>query len=667
MSSVNQNLSRADYKFRVQQEMLTMPDGVKLAVTYYKPISKTEDEKFPAILEMLPYRKDDFFYLRDYQRASYFAKRGYVIARVDVRGTGGSEGTLPDHEYSDEELNDAITVIAQLSQMYWSSGKVGMYGISWGGFNALMVAQKQPPALKAIIAVNATDDLFYNDVHYIDGVLHMDTYAHQIISDNALPRSPDYRVDEAFFQERFEREPWLFTWFRQQQDGTFWRRESLRFQSPLKTPAYLIGGLLDGYRDFAIRIFQHSEAPVLAEIGPWNHDWPDTGKPGPNYEWRERALRWWDYWLKGINTGILEEPRFMTFVRDGYEPSIEYQEVPGHWRCETTWPLPDSRDQRFYLSAQHQLQPETVIAAKVNDSHSLVYHPGSGMAAGIWWGEQTGDMAADDAQSLVYDSDVLTETLEIIGQPQVSLQVAADGPLYQWTVRLEDVSPTGKVSLVSGALINPSQRMSRLTPQALVPGQTTTLKTKIHFTTWRFKPGHRIRLAIANAQFPMAWPTPTKGKTTLWFGTDTWIDLPLVSQASGLPCLLPIPEKNDESPDGRSLTSEPANTTFNYDQKTGDSVFTITYNLEWEIGPKNFKEKEKYQWIVNDVSPANAQFKGDRQLIFTLPNNQLKLISLVNIQSDQFYFRLTFTRTLFQNGQQIRQKTWSESIPRVYQ
>lgn len=210
-------------------------------------------------------------------------------------------------------------------------------------------------------------------------------------------------------------------------------------------------------------------------------------------------------------------------------------------------------------------------------------------------------------------------------------------------------------------------RISRLTPQALVPGQITTLRTKIHFTTWQFKPGHRIRLAIANAQFPMAWPTPTKGKTTLWFGTDTWIDLPLVSQKSGLPCLLPIPEKNDEAPDGRVLPSEPGNTTFNYDQKTGDSVFTITDNSEWEIGLKNFKAKEKYQWIVNDASPANTQFKGERQQIFTLPDHQLQLISLVTIQSDKSYFNLSFTRTLFKNGQQIRQKNWSESIPRIYQ
>ena len=423
---MQQGASPSDYAFTIQKGMLKMTDGVRLAVTYYKPTAKTAGETFPVVLEMLPYRKDDIFYLGDYQYGSYFAKRGYVIARVDVRGTGGSKGTLPDREYSDAELSDAVEVISQLSQMEWSNGNVGMYGISWSGFNSLMVAHRKPPALKAIIAAHASEDLFYNDVHYIDGVLHMDYYAQQIDTDNALPRSPGYRVDETWYKERFDREPWLFTWFREQQDGPFWRRESLRFKSPIEVPAYLIGGLLDGYRDFVTQVFQHSTAPVIAEIGPWNHAYPEYGKPGPNYEWRRRALRWWDYWLKGLNTGILNEPRFMVFVRDGYEPSTLMEEVPGDWRCEQTWPIEGSTWKRLYPTAGHLLG-RTPSAQETSDP--LVYRAGIGMAAGGWWGDQTPDMSGDDSQSLVYDSEELTETVEIIGTPQVSLRVAADAPL----------------------------------------------------------------------------------------------------------------------------------------------------------------------------------------------------------------------------------------------
>ena len=229
-----------------------------------------------------------------------------------------------------------------------------MYGISWSAFNALMTAQRKPPALKAIIAAHGSTDLYYNDVHYIDGALHIDSYAHQIDTDNALPRSPDYAVDEAYFSQRFDREPWIFTWLRQQQDGDFWRRESVRLKPPLEVPAYVIGGLLDGYRDFVLDVVQTAKAPVIADIGPWNHAWPEYGKPGPNYEWRQKAVRWWDHWLKGVDTGMLNEPRWTAFMRTGHGADPQ-QDTPGHWRCDAQWPIAGSSTQQWYPQAAQQL------------------------------------------------------------------------------------------------------------------------------------------------------------------------------------------------------------------------------------------------------------------------------------------------------------------------
>src|SRR5690606_16101487 len=232
-----------------------------------------------------------------------------------------------------------------------------------------------------------------------------------------------------------------------------------------------------------------------------------------------KALRWWDYWLKGMDNGVLDQPSRMAFMRTGHAPATDLDTIPGYWRCGRQWPVSGSSTRRFYPQTRQQLGDTPYAQGSVE---SLRYRAGSGMAAGGWWGEQTGDMAADDAHSLVYDSAPLTEAVEIMGMPQVRLRVAADASFYQWTVRLEDVAPDGKVSLVSGAIINPSQRISRLEPLALVPREPTTLDTQIHFPTWRFKPGHRIRLAVANAQFPMIWPSPTPGSTRLFLGDDTW-------------------------------------------------------------------------------------------------------------------------------------------------
>lgn len=654
------------YAFVLEKSTLQMRDGVHLAVTYYRPVAKTAGETFPVLMEMLPYRKDDFFALGDYEYGAYFAKRGYVVARVDVRGTGGSEGAVPVSEYSQAEIADAEELVAQFAKQSWSNGKVGMYGLSWSAFNGLMTAHRKPPALKAIIAAHGSTDLFYNDVHYIDGALHIDSYAHQIDTDNAMPQTPDYRIDDTYFKNRFDREPWLFTWLREQQDGDFWRKESITFKAPLEVPTYLIGGLLDGYRDFVMDVSKTTKAPFIAEIGPWNHAWPEYGAPGPNYEWRQKALRWWDYWLKDIKNGVLEEPRWTTFMRTGHAPATDLTTVPGFWRCDRQWPFEGSSTKRLYAQTAHQLgnAPSTQ-----HHSDSLRYRAGAGLEAGGWWGEQIGDMAADDQHSLVYDSAPLTEAMDIVGMPQVHLRVAADAPHYQWSVRLEDVAPDGKVSLISGAAINPSQRVSRLAPQALIPGQATTLSTAIHFTTWRFKPGHRIRLSVSNAQFPMLWPSPTAGTTKLLLGKDTWVELPLVpvKNDTAQHCALPPPEASDAAPFGKELAKNGPTFSSVRNEKTGDATFTTTDGVSWSIDNNTFKSSNTFNWYVNDASPANASYDGERRNIFNIGNREIDLATKAQIKSDATHFHVTFTKILRENGKLVREKTWTESIPRKHQ
>ncbi|NYT25794.1 CocE/NonD family hydrolase [Alcaligenaceae bacterium] len=661
-----QSAATAYYEFSMENGTLEMKDGVRLAVTYYRPVARTPGETFPVIMEKVPYRKDDFFALGDYAYGSYFAKRGYVVARVDVRGTGGSGGGIPESEYSEAEISDLEELIAQLSEKSWSNGNVGMYGISWSAFNALMVAHRKPPALKAIIAAHGSTDLFYNDVHYIDGALHIDSYAHQIDTDNSMPQSPGYRIDEEYFQNRFDREPWIFTWLRQQQDGDFWRKESLKFRTPIEVPAYLIGGLLDGYRDFVMEVSETSKAPVIAEIGPWNHAWPEYGVPGPNYEWRQKAVRWWDYWLKGIDNGILDEPRRMAFMRTGHAPATDLATLPGYWRCGDQWPVDGSTTRRLYPQTMQRLNDAPSPQAS---AESLRYRAGAGMAAGGWWGEQTGDMAADDAHSLVYDSAPLTEALEIMGMPQVRLRVAADAPFYQWAVRLEDVAPDGQVSLISGAIINPSQRFSRLAPEALIPGEPTTLSASIHFTTWRFKPGHRIRLAVSNAQFPMIWPSPTPGSTNLFTGADTWLELPVVptENETSQACVLPASEPDDKAPFGKEPQGNSPVFKSVRNEQTGDSTFTTSSETIWTLHDNTYRSTELYQWDVNDAAPANARYRGERRNVFVISGNEIDLSTLARIESDATYFHITFTKTLRENGSLVRERTWTDLIPRRYQ
>jgi predicted acyl esterase len=650
------------YPFTVSHERLRLADGVQLAVTLWRPVPLDSAERFPVLLEYLPYRKDDSFYRRDYPLYEYFVRRGYILAKVDVRGTGGSEGRLPPREYSDVELRDADEIIAQLARLPGATGAVGMWGISWGGFNALQVAMRRPPALKAILALHASDDLFHDDVHYIDGVLHVDPYALEIDHENGLPATPDYPLDSAYFANRFDVEPWIFTYLRQDRDGDFWRRGSLRFSPDrIRIPVYLIGGLHDGYRDTVLRLLESLRVPVKGEIGPWEHDWPDNGTPGPNYEWRARAIRWWDHWLKGRDTGLLREPRLLLFQRDYYAPSDTISRLAGRWRF-TDWPIPGTRWRTLTPTSGGKL----VAGRAGRGTDSLRYVPDAGWAAGDWWGDPTGDMRPDDAGSLVYDGAPLREPLVLAGFPRVALTVSASAPLANWTVRLEDVAPTGEVSLVTGGALNGTQIGSRLAPRQLVPGRPERITLDLHVTTWTFRPGHRVRLAVSNAQFPMLWPTPHAMTTTLRTGGDAVLLLPLVPAPGPAPDL-PRPEPRASAPDARSI--EPDGETANrlLTDLHGDSTTVELREADgYGIGERRVQVAEAERWTVRRDRPAAAGFLGEESHRIRWPARALELRTTMNVRSDEQFLHIRFDREVLENGTSVRRRTWVDSVARVW-
>lgn len=654
------------YEFEIELDWLTMPDGVRLSVTYFKPIPKTVGERFPALLELIPYRKDDLFYIRDYPLHSYFARRGFVSAKVDVRGSGSSEGAVPPREYSEAELSDAVEVIAQLAAAPWSTGKVGMWGISWGGFNALQVAMRRPPALKAIIALHASDDLYHDDIHFLDGIFHVDEYEMGIDHTLAFPRSPDYPLDAAYFDQRFGAYPWFLTYLKQQQDGPFWRRESLRWQyERINIPVYAIGGLLDGYRSTVPRLLENLRVPVRAEIGPWNHAWPDTGVPGPNYEWRHEAVRWWDHWLKGRDTGILNEPRFVVFVREGHAPDANLKMTPGHWRYEE-WPLQRTQWTPYFPGKHRRLHSKPAEASV----ESLRTSPGVGFEAGQWWGEPTGDLRPLAGNSFVYDSEPLDSAVEIIGFPRVRLRVAADVPLAYWVARLEDVLPDGRVSLVTGAALNGAQRRSRLEPEPLEAGKVELIEFELHFTTWTFQPGHRIRLAVSNAQFPMFWPTPYVVTTQLYVGDkDTQLSLPVIPAAKRIaPPFLP-PEPRQHRPDARypSEGGWPVESHIERNIVEGTTTMKWTGEENYELPGSRMREVQRLLYRTRDDNPADSLFEGEAETSAEMPGRRLVLRSSAVIRSDKENFYVRFTRRIFENDELVRERTWEETIPRNFQ
>jgi putative CocE/NonD family hydrolase len=664
--------SAAGYGIRIEEAWIAMPDGVRLSADLYMPDGGTAGERFPALLEYLPYRKAEGRG-RNYPLYSYFVQRGYVVAAVDIRGTGGSEGRLIPYEYSDIEHADGEVVIDWLSRQPWSTGKVGMFGISWGGFNSIQMALRNPPALKAIIAVDATEDLYQEDVHFIDGIIHVDSWEMSQDLDNARPGAPDYVIDEAYFRDRFDTQPWMMTYKRQQRDGPFWDRASARDRyQDIRIPSLHIAGWYDGYRDSVPRMLANVKAPVRAIIGAWSHAWPHEPYPNPGIEWRHEAVRWFDHWLKGRDTGIMEEPRFAVFVRQWHAPGPYLEVAPGTWRYEEGWPIARIREQVLHLQPDHSLAP----GAPEPTTHRLRYVPSIGVEAGgpvMWWGDVAHDQRPTDAFSLVYDSAPLEADTEILGMPRAILTVAADAPRANWFARISDVAPDGTVTQVTGAGFNGSHRKSAREPSPLVPGEAFELPIDMHFTSWVFPRGHRIRIAVNNAQWPMLWPTPFPMTTALQLGPDaSRLALPVVPHAERpVPAFLPPAESPElagfETLDAGTSSGYGEISSVNRNPQTGEVTATATntggQRYPWGI--------ERYHETINhsvrDDQPAAAKLLGSHRMEVELPGRTLAWEAELSFRSDTDNFHYSYRRRLLENGKLLREKTWTDSIPRDFQ
>jgi predicted acyl esterase len=651
----------------LQKTWIPMKDGVRLAVTLYMPKGAKARERFPAILEYLPYRKDDDEAVRDFGTYSYFARRGYVGARVDIRGFGASEGAPPDREYSAQEQQDAEEVIAWLAHQPWSSGAVGMLGISWGGFNSIQMALRKPPALKAILAVAATEELFKEDVHYMDGVFHVDEFELTMDLDQGRTGAPDFSLDDSLIGPRMDSPPWSLSYLKHQRDGAFWRAP-LRPIEQLAIPAFLIGGLQDGYRDSIPRMLEKVKAPLKAWIGPWNHGFPNDSDYGPLYEWRDQAVRWFDYWLKGLDTGVLNDPRVVVFQQHWHPPESHSQDVPGEWRAES-WPPAGLNPTTLYLQPEHHLSTDGTRTA----SDLLRYVPSAGVEAGFWWGELLTDQRPVDAYSLTYDSEALAEELAVLGIPRVTLRAAADARLADWFVRLCDISPDGQVTLVTGAGINGAQRNSMAEPEDLTPGKFYRLSIDLHLASWVFPKGHRIRIAISNALWPMNWPTPYPMTTSLALGGDdaSRVILPRVPvHGPAAPAFAP-PEAVEAPAGIKGIggggAAWPGAWTVLRDEANQRS--TVVWHGKTAVSYPwgRFDHSERLTYDVDDAHPDTARVRGDSQYVQVLKDRTLTWRGRLDVSSDAHTFFYKYTRTLLRDGAIIRTKTWEEPIPRDHQ
>ncbi|MCC6224266.1 MAG: CocE/NonD family hydrolase [Thermoleophilia bacterium] len=520
--------ARADLPRRVREiENVWIPlsDGCRLAARVWLP-EDAEAAPVPALLEAIPYRKSDWTAARDTVRHPYLAGHGYAAVRVDLRGSGDSDGLLLD-EYLPREQDDLVEAIAWLAAQPWCTGAVGMFGISWGGFNALQVASRRPPALGAIITICSTDDRYADDVHYAGGcVLAIDMlpWASQMLVWNAVPPAPEVVGPgwRKLWLERLERTPpYVEEWLRHQLRDGYWRHGSVREDyGAIRCPVYAVGGWADGYTNAIPRLLEGLSCPRKGLIGPWAHAFPEEGIPGPPIGFLQESLRWWDHWLKGIDTGIMAEPMLRAWLQEPARPRTRVRTHPGRWVAEPAWPPGGLEPRAFHLG-------RGTLGAKAEPELELVHSSpqATGLDSGLWcpYGDAAdlpGDQRIDDGLSLAFDSPPLERGVELLGFPELRLVLAADRPRALIAARLCDVAPDGSSALVTRGYLNLTHRDGHERPEPLEPGRRYEITVRLDATGYAYRPGHRIRLALSTCYWPMLWPSPEPVALTVVCGAS---------------------------------------------------------------------------------------------------------------------------------------------------
>ncbi len=499
---------------------ITLSDGCRLSARVWMPRDATDDP-VPVILEYLPYRKRDGTCARDALTHPYFAMRGYACLRVDMRGNGDSEGLMED-EYTAQEQADAVEIINWAAAQPWCNGKVGMMGISWGGFNGLQVAALGPDPLKAVITLCSTVDRFADDIHYKGGCLLNENLGWGATMWSYSSRAPDpaLRPDDwrEMWLERLENEPFLpARWLQHQRRDAYWQHGSvIEDYAAIKARVLAIGGWGDAYKN-AVPQLVEALPGAKGIVGPWVHKYPHFAVPEPRIGFLQEALRWWDRWLKDIDTGVEDDPDYRAYLMDGLRPAAWYTERPGHWIAEDTGATSHLEAETLHLTDRGlRANPDHLNATISSPAHCGAE---GGEYCAIWLGpEMPGDQRSDDALSTTFDTAPLDFDMDIVGAPRITLTLASDRPQAQIAVRLNHVHPDGASSRITYGVLNLSHRRSASAPEPMTPGTAEEVTLSLDHIATRVPKGHRLRVAISNAYWPLIWPAPHQSSLHLTAG-----------------------------------------------------------------------------------------------------------------------------------------------------
>ncbi|WP_406447300.1 CocE/NonD family hydrolase [Streptomyces sp. NBC_01613] len=660
---------RTSFPHEATHEDLWIPlaDGTLLYARVWRPLT---DEPVPALLEYLPYRLTDWTAPRDHQRHPWYAGHGYASVRVDVRGHGNSEG-MPTDEYSATELADGVAVVNWLAEQPWCDGKVGMFGISWGGFNSLQIAALAPEPLKAVVTVCSTDDRYDNDVHYMGGsvlAVDMHAWAATMLAFVCRPPDPQY-VGEAWrdmWLKRLETvDPFLHTWLEHQTRDDYWRHGSVcEDYGAIDAAVLAVGGWHDPYRDTVLRLVEHLPADrVRGLIGPWSHQYPDRGlPPGPAIGFLQETLRWWDHWLKGVDSGVMEEPLLRAYVSDSHPPATVYETLPGRWVGEAAWPSPDVTTVSYAL----QGEPQIVRCPQYTGMDAGRFFPFGNDA------DLPPDQRDEDGRAVCFEFEAEEETW-VLGRPRVRLRLTCEVPSGQVVARVCDVAPDGSSTLVTRGALNLSARHGRDLAVPWAPGATEDVEFELNGIGHAFPPGHRIRLALSSAYWPWLWPRPDSAAGFTLHAVGSFLELPVRARALDERAItFEEPEQSEPMGVNHPITLD--------EPRPERLVVRDVAKGEWrlEVDPRyggtrvypdglEFTEDALETYTIQEADPLSARTRSDWSIRLHRPelawDTTIRTRSEITCDEESFF---AINEVICSEGEEVVfHRTWEKRIPRT--
>ncbi len=655
----------------IEHTWIPLPDGRRLAARIWLP-TNAEASPVPAVLEYLPYRKRDLDRNKSEPAHVYAAARGYAGVRVDIRGTGESDGIIKD-EYEKQEQLDGLEILKWLAQQPWCTGAVGMRGISWGGFNSLQIAALNPPELKAIVTHGSTDDRYTDDAHYIGGSLARANFEWGQLFMNVLSLPPDPELFGAGWRKEWLKRleavgPVTHNWMRHQRRDRYWQHGSVNEDySRIKCPVYAVGGFVDVYTNTVPRLLENLSVPRKGLMGPHGHNVPDEAAPGPAIGFFHEEVRWWDHWLKGIDTGIMDEPMLQVYMQEKVPGQVYPDPVPGRWVGEWTWPSDRIRDKTYFLNAAGLAEmPAAETAISLAPDQTV----GVSNQAFLPFDMETElprDQSDDDNKSLTFDSDALTEDIEICGHPVVKLAFSVDKPVAKVAVRLNEIRPDGSSWYVTAGLLNLTHRNGHAEPEALLPGDVYQVDVPLNVIAYRFKKGHRIRVSISESYWPQVWPSPEAVELTVHTGVSKLVLPERPAASEDLENL----EFTDPAPYDRSVITPTAagdhkEELVGPDENGRYQVRTLSDSGGLLINAIGTEMRLRSEWMstIEQSDPNSSAWSGYFSIELKRGDWDIKTRSNFELTSDQTHFHVTTDLVAHEKDSVIFSQEWKDSIPR---